>query len=77
MEEDKFQVAWLVDSVRGVICVQLRGRVEQDEYMAFGVSGSSVETSMVGSDVTVAWISAATGQPMVVDYFLQAYSPVS
>ncbi|XP_071827126.1 uncharacterized protein [Apostichopus japonicus] len=75
LEEDKFQVAWLVDSVRGVICVQLRGRVEQDEYMAFGVSGSSVETSMVGSDVTVAWISAATGQPMVVDYFLQAYSP--
>ena len=46
--------------------------------MAFGLSGSDTRTSMVGSDVTVAWLDPATGgTAKAVDYYLSAYQQVS
>ncbi|KAJ8026230.1 Protein Skeletor, isoforms B/C [Holothuria leucospilota] len=77
LEEDKLQVAWTVDSQRDVICIQLRGKVDLNEYMAFGISGSPTSTLMRGSDVTVGWTDASTMQGNAVDYFLENYVPCS
>ena len=39
-----------------------------DQYMAFGISGSSTSTNMVGADVVVTWIN--NNGPSAVDYYL-------
>ena len=39
-----------------------------DQYMAFGISGSSTSTNMVGADVVVTWIN--NDGPSAVDYYL-------
>lgn len=77
LESDKFQVSWHRDISRDVVCFQLRGRVDPQEYMAFGISGLTTSTLMPVSDVTVGWIDGLTGQPMVVDYYVQEYTSVS
>lgn len=38
--------------------------------MAFGLSGRTELTSMIGADATVAWVDSSTGMPNAVDYFL-------
>ena len=47
-----------------------------DQYVAFGLSANPSQVSMVGGDVTVAWINASTGAVSAVDYYLQSYSQV-
>ena len=39
-----------------------------DQYMAFGISGSTTSTNMVGADVVVTWIN--NDGPRAVDYYL-------
>ena len=39
-----------------------------DQYMAFGISGSSTSTNMVGADVVVTWIN--DDGPSAIDYYL-------
>ena len=41
-----------------------------NQYMAFGLSGRTTETFMIGADVTVAWVDNSNGTPNAVDYFL-------
>ena len=38
--------------------------------MAFGLSGRTDQTFMVGADATVAWVDNREGTPNAVDYFL-------
>jgi hypothetical protein len=38
--------------------------------MAFGLSGRSDATFMVGADATVAWVDGSSGMPNAVDYIL-------
>lgn len=38
--------------------------------MAFGLSGRTTSTFMVGADATVAWVDGTTSMPNAVDYFL-------
>ena len=38
--------------------------------MAFGLSGLTTSTFMVGADATVAWVDNREGTPNAVDYFL-------
>ncbi|XP_078610306.1 protein Skeletor, isoforms B/C-like [Branchiostoma floridae x Branchiostoma japonicum] len=70
---DDFQVSWELQS--GNLDLQLAGRVADGDYMAFGISGCTDRTCMVGSDVTVAWFDIDT--PRAVDYTLGAYSQCS
>lgn len=66
------QVRWMVDTTvaEPSVTFQLEGVVQEDEYMAFGVSGNAGRVQMVGGDVTVA---RRDGSAFVVeDYFLQA-----
>ena len=49
--------------------------IDADEYMAFGISGSTSRSQMVGADVIVTYYTAAA-EPMAVDYKLTAQAQV-
>ena len=46
-----------------------------NQYMGFGLSGSTSTTQMVGADPTIAWVDPVDG-PQAVDYYLSAYTQV-
>ena len=46
-----------------------------DQYMAFGISGSTTSTNMVGADVVVTWIN--DDGPNAIDYYLTSRQQVS
>ena len=49
---DDFQVRWRING--GEIDIELLAEIPDNTYMAFGVSGSSDSTNMIGADVVVA-----------------------
>ncbi|XP_063238063.1 LOW QUALITY PROTEIN: protein Skeletor, isoforms B/C-like [Bacillus rossius redtenbacheri] len=67
------QVAWEVFGPQ--ITIQLSGQVGEDDYMAFGLSGSTTKSEVVGSDVTVAYVDGVRGY--AVDYNVTAKTPCS
>ncbi|XP_017758174.1 PREDICTED: protein Skeletor, isoforms B/C isoform X1 [Eufriesea mexicana] len=70
-----FEVRWAVagDS----IVAQLVGKLEDGQYMAFGISANPERSLMIGGDVAVAWVDKQTLQGYAVDYFLEAKSQCS
>ncbi|XP_011646237.1 protein Skeletor, isoforms D/E isoform X2 [Pogonomyrmex barbatus] len=70
-----FEVRWAVagDS----IVVQLVAKLDAGQYMSFGLSADTETSTMVGGDVTVAWVDKQTLQGYAVDYFLDAKSQCS
>lgn len=48
---------------------------ENDEYVAFGLSGSSTEARMEGADVAILYMDSYQGY--ATDYNITAKSPVS
>ncbi|XP_049880584.1 protein Skeletor, isoforms B/C isoform X2 [Pectinophora gossypiella] len=71
-DELAFEVRWAVagDS----IVLQLVAKLEDGEYMSFGVSGSAEHSQMVGGDVAVAWVDKQTLKGYAQDYYLDAKS---
>ncbi|KAJ2941652.1 hypothetical protein O0L34_g14710 [Tuta absoluta] len=71
-DELAFEVRWAVagDS----IVLQLVAKLEDGEYMSFGVSGDSAHSQMVGGDVAVAWVDKQTLKGYAHDYYLDAKS---
>ncbi|XP_028176404.1 protein Skeletor, isoforms D/E-like isoform X4 [Ostrinia furnacalis] len=71
-DELAFEVRWAVagDS----IVLQLVAKLEDGEYMSFGISGDPAHSQMVGSDVAVAWVDKDTLKGYAVDYYLDAKS---
>ncbi|KAF2883127.1 hypothetical protein ILUMI_23044 [Ignelater luminosus] len=67
----KMQVSWEIFGPQ--ITIQLAGQVDEDEYMAFGLSGSQEKSQMLGSDVAVAYISEYRG--FATDYNITALTP--
>ncbi|KAL1138269.1 hypothetical protein AAG570_009958, partial [Ranatra chinensis] len=67
-----FEVRWAVagDSV----VIQLVAKLEDGEYMSFGVSGSDERSVMIGGDVVVAWVDKRTLNGYAEDYYLDAKS---
>lgn len=49
--------------------------VNEDEYLAFGISGSDEKSQMIGADVAVAYINGYQGY--ATDYNITALTPVS
>lgn len=45
--------------------------------MSFGISADTEKSTMVGGDVTVAWVDKQTLQGYAIDYFLDAKSQCS
>ncbi|XP_054015719.1 protein Skeletor, isoforms B/C isoform X1 [Hylaeus anthracinus] len=70
-----FEVRWAVagDSIVG----QLVGKLDEGQYMSFGVSANTERSTMVNGDVVVAWVDKQTLQGYAVDYFLDAKSQCS
>ncbi|KAL4704036.1 hypothetical protein ACJJTC_015192 [Scirpophaga incertulas] len=64
------QVSWEVFGSQ--ITVELAGKLESNEYMAFGISGSGAASAMQGADVAVASYSAALQRPLAADYNVSA-----
>ncbi|XP_022080693.1 protein Skeletor, isoforms B/C-like [Acanthaster planci] len=69
MIDDEFQASWMISG--SSIQIRLSGRVGKEQYLAFGVSGSTTRTLMDGSDVAVVW-EKQDGTIGVVDYNLQS-----
>ncbi|KAF6209735.1 hypothetical protein GE061_015484 [Apolygus lucorum] len=67
-----FEVRWAVagDSV----VIQLVAKLENGEYMSFGLSGEYDHSVMVGGDVVVAWVDQRTLNGYAHDYYLDAKS---
>ncbi|CAG9766097.1 unnamed protein product [Ceutorhynchus assimilis] len=66
-----FQVSWEIFGP--AITIQLAGMVDEDEYLAFGISGSPEKSQMVGADVAVAYIDGYLGY--ATDYNITALTP--
>lgn len=54
--------------------IELFGRIKEDEYMAFGLSGANGRPQMVGGDVTVAFYDRKSRTFQAVDYYLSHLS---
>lgn len=55
------------------ITIQLSGQIEEDDYMAFGLSGSDSKSQMLGADVVVTYIDGHLGH--AVDYHIDSLAP--
>lgn len=67
-DELGFELRWVMDG--DDIVMQLVGRVDEGEYMAFGLGKDDSKSDMVNSDAVVTWIDTKTGKGHAVDYFL-------
>ena len=65
---DDYQVRWQVQG--DSIAFELVGRIEEDEYMGFGRSGSDERTLMVGADPIIA--DYFNGEARARDFFMTA-----
>ncbi|XP_019868942.2 protein Skeletor, isoforms B/C [Aethina tumida] len=66
-----YQVSWEIFGPQ--ITIQLAGQVDEDEYLAFGISGSPDTSQMLGSDVAIAYIDGYRG--FATDYNITALAP--
>ncbi|XP_026827952.1 uncharacterized protein LOC105278994 isoform X2 [Ooceraea biroi] len=67
----RYQVGWEIFGPQ--ITIQLAGQVAEDEYMAFGLSGSEDSSRMEGADVAIAYMDDTRGY--VTDYNITAKAP--
>ncbi|XP_014365199.2 protein Skeletor, isoforms D/E isoform X1 [Papilio machaon] len=72
LDELAFEVRWAVagDS----IVLQLVAKLEDGDYMSFGISGHPARSQMVGGDVAVVHINQTTLRGCAEDYYLDAKS---
>ncbi|XP_075986896.1 cytochrome and DOMON domain-containing protein knickkopf [Anticarsia gemmatalis] len=68
-----YQVSWEVFGSQ--ITFELAAQMEDDEYVSFGVSGSTTNSSMLGADVAVAYFDSALQRGLATDYNITALAP--
>ena len=71
---ETFQVRWLVEDSQHIF-VELIGVVDENDYMSFGVSGSSNATEMINGDVVVA--DSFEGTYRARDFYMNSRSQCS
>lgn len=64
------QIQWEVFGP--AVTMLLNGKVEEDDYMAFGISGSDTKSQMLGADIAVTYIDGHLGY--ATDYRVDAMS---
>ncbi|KAL5284543.1 hypothetical protein ACFFRR_006683 [Megaselia abdita] len=70
--KEKLQVKW---EIKGdSLYVELLGRIDEDQYMAFGLSGDNGKSQMVRGDITLAFYDKISLVYRAVDYFLSDLS---
>ncbi|RWS23194.1 Protein Skeletor:-like isoforms D/E, partial [Leptotrombidium deliense] len=70
--KDILQVSW--DVKGNEIYIQLEGKIDDGQYMSFGLSGAYEKAQMVGADVAVAYFDSKLNRAIVQDYILTAKS---
>jgi hypothetical protein len=63
-----FEIRWVLDG--DDIVMQLVGKIEPGEYMAFGLGKDDSKSDMNQADAVVAWVDRPSGQVHAADYFL-------
>lgn len=74
-DELAFEVRWAVAGES--IVIQLVAKLDDNEYMSFGVSPDRQNSVMIGGDVVVAWVNRVNGKGYAQDYFLDSKSQCS
>ncbi|XP_019756540.2 protein Skeletor, isoforms B/C isoform X1 [Dendroctonus ponderosae] len=67
-DELAFEVRWAVAGES--IVLQMVAKLEEREYMSFGLSGEVANSVMIGGDVVVAWVDKETLKGYAYDYYL-------
>lgn len=70
--DNKLQVKWRVEG--DSVFIELSGRIEESEYMAFGISGYQGRPQMQGADVVVAFYDNRTRSFRAEDYYMSHLS---
>lgn len=65
-----YEIRWVLDG--DDIVMQLVGKIEPGEYMAFGLGKDDSKSDMENADAVAAWVDRQTGQVHAVDYYLGA-----
>ncbi|XP_049277508.1 protein Skeletor, isoforms B/C isoform X3 [Anopheles funestus] len=68
----KLNVMWEV--MDDYIVIELIGRIREDQYMAFGISGSHGHPQMIGADVVVAFYDRRQRRFRAEDYYMSSLS---
>lgn len=66
------EVRWAVAGE--TIVLQLVGKIDDGQYVAFGPSGDSKRTRMIGADVAVGWLDRESGKGFVHDHYMTSKS---
>uniref|UniRef100_A0A336JYU4 CSON003313 protein n=1 Tax=Culicoides sonorensis TaxID=179676 RepID=A0A336JYU4_CULSO len=66
--DGKLQVKWQVQGE--YVLIELAGRIMENQYMAFGISGSQGRPQMVGADVVVAFYDTQARVFRAEDYYM-------
>lgn len=72
MIPDRLQVKWEIQGDN--LVVELFGRMKENQYMAFGLSGAHGRPQMVGADVVVAYYDTVSRVFRAEDYYLSHLS---
>jgi len=70
--DGRMQVQW--ESILDGVIFRLSARMDDNDYMAFGISGVDGRTRMIGGDVTVAYFNSDDSQFHADDYHLSSKS---
>ncbi|XP_059352990.1 protein Skeletor, isoforms B/C-like isoform X2 [Daphnia carinata] len=68
----RMQVQW--EAILEGIIIRLSARMDENEYMSFGISGAEGRTKMIGADVAVAYFNSEDNKFYAEDYILNAKS---
>lgn len=66
--DGKLQVQWEIQ--KDSVVIELYGRISEEQYMAFGLSGANGRAQMINSDVVVAFYDRSQMRFRVEDYFI-------
>lgn len=70
----RMQVQW--EAILEGVIIRLSARMDENEYMSFGISGEEGRTKMIGADVAVAYFNSDDNKFYAEDYILNAKSMV-
>ncbi|XP_076280372.1 protein Skeletor, isoforms B/C isoform X1 [Lasioglossum baleicum] len=72
MLDGRIQVQWEI--VGDDIQMRVSGRIREDQYIMFGLSGSDGKSELIGGDVVVVAYDKKTGEFIAEDYYISRYS---
>ncbi|XP_076177973.1 protein Skeletor, isoforms B/C isoform X2 [Ptiloglossa arizonensis] len=72
MLKGRVQVQW--EMIDEDIQIRVSGRIREDQYVAFGLSGSEGKSEMIGGDVVVIAYNNRTGNFIAEDYYMSGYA---